>query len=86
MPADDRTAVLVGETFPGLWAPVPAGSRGAPVGRGTAAVLGALRSLRPLPSLGSLLSPWGARSVVPDRTARRFRKAGLSGPAFRNQL
>jgi hypothetical protein len=66
MPALDATAVLAGETFPWLFDSVHRGSGGAPVGRGTASLepstLRALRSLRPLASLGSLLSQQWAGS------------------------
>ena len=60
MPVLDLTPVLTGETFPWLIDTVSVGSRGAPVGRSTAAlepsVLHSLSSLRPLNSLSSLLS------------------------------
>jgi hypothetical protein len=56
----DPTAVLAGEIFPWLFDSVPEGSRAVPVGRGTAfrepSALRSLCSLRPLTSLGSLLS------------------------------
>jgi hypothetical protein len=87
MPALDPTPVLTGETFPGRDDRVPAGSRVALVGCGTAALepstLRALRSLRPLNSLGSLLSQRWAGSgctltalislTAQERPARFFR-------------